>query len=434
MRNTTICVLLVWAALTLGAVAQGTNGTNPTGSPEEQLSTLYASRHPQATAAQAREKASEFLAKLAATAPIAAEKLAAGQMDGEELASRFNLFIRETESANQERSGNATDPLERIKRLIPQDQNLATDETALNARAKEFMEKLAERSPTASESLRAGRMSDEELASRLKVFLAAPTGATGGGDQTAVASGNELEALVESFIQANFGPLSQRVNSLAYRGVLEEKGVKREFVVFRKRPNKVRLHFLADGAVVSVAAFDGREGWRQTPSKPHSPLPAPTLESIIKLARFDPLIIGYKERGAALERKPDADATKVVITIRETDGTETTTTLDREKLVEVSSSAPGSMGVGVEETRFSDHRQVGVLKVAHRQEQYRNGVLESVTTIAELKLEPGLLDQFFAPPQNRSLDYMDFAGALAVFRERAQQAVAAASPSSSSRP
>lgn len=384
---------------------------------EQRLHAIFSRMNPAAGKIEAERAARAFIEHIRATSPIAAEKLTAGRMDDGELESRFRVFLKDRPElvAGGKRSETGGAPRARVAELLKREEGLANGEAERLALADKFISRLAERSGTASENLSAGRMTDDELASRVSVFIAdLKAEAVAAKIDPAAAA---IDALIDTYVAANFGRDGERVNEVSYRGTIEEGGVKREFTIFRKRPNKLRMHFVKDGLVASVLGYDGQTGWRQAPGKP-AELISPGDAAVLRtMSRFDPPLVGYRERGAVVSRESSVRPGEVVLRVREKDGTESFITIEESTMNEVASRSRTAAG-RVEEARYREHKKSGVLNIAYVQEQWTDGAIRSTTRIERVRAEPGLLDAFFSTPANESLGYMDYMGALIVIKNR----------------
>ena len=72
-------------------------------------------------------------------------------------------------------------------------------------------------------------------------------------------------------MKANIGRLTDRAGSICYRGTVEENGKTREFLVFKKRPRRIRIHIIENGSIVGVIGYDGKAVWRQSLAGPAIP-------------------------------------------------------------------------------------------------------------------------------------------------------------------
>jgi outer membrane lipoprotein-sorting protein len=395
----------------------------------QRLTALYAKKHPPGDDQAAQRAARAFLEHLRTSSPIAAEKLINGRMEDGELESRFDVYLRDRPELQGRVMGiGVGSPRERVAELMKKEHTVANDEAGRFALAEKFIERLAERSSLANDTLRNGKMSDEELNSRVAIFLSdLKAEAVAVSVDPSVAA---LEALVDTFIKANFGREGERVDAIAYQGAIEENGVAREFVIFRKRPNKFRMHFVKEGLVASVLSYDGKTAWRQVPGKEAQRISDAETAGLREIARFDPPIVGIREREAHIFRDDKTSKSTVTLRIREKDGSEYISVIDTETLLELSQRRGGT----AEETRYRDYRKLGALNVAHTQEQWVDGSLRSVTRIEDVRLQPGLLDSFFNLPEKQSLGFMDYMGALIVIKERSAQQTSSANTTTGGKP
>jgi hypothetical protein len=209
------------------------------------------------------------------------------------------------------------------------------------------------------------------------------------------------------------GPVPERADSICCRGTVNDGTVTREFVLFRKRPNNIRIHIVENGLVVGVLAYNGVTAWRQVSGKPPLQIHGPEAESLISSSRFDDPLVGFRERGAKARLESAPGASPIRLRISEVGGSEVVETIDPSTYNELSMERRDSSGNTVE-MRFRDYRKVGSLNFAGVQEEWINGVIHSTTRITEVRLDTGVLARIFAIPTNPNLDYLDLMGALQV--------------------
>jgi hypothetical protein len=358
----------------------------------------------------------EFLDYLRRGSPVASEQLLSGKMDEEELESRVAVYLRDHPALTGVPARNEiTDPRKQVAGLLHRESVLAKTDAERLALADRFLEKLGQRSPTARDDLLRGKMNADELQSRINVFVAdlrAEAAATPIDPKAA-----EVVALVESFVKANF---SERANDIVYRIEIDANGVKREGVVFRKRPNKVRMHIVQNGLVMGALAFDGQNAWRQEPGKAGVPATGAEADALKDLARFDDPLVDYREHGTEVKLGEKIENGLLPLNIRERDGTEMVALIDPATYNEVSLRTRQSDGTW-KELRFSDYRKVGALNLAYVQEDWSEGKLRSTTRVTEARLDTGLIDEFFVRPINPVFSYMDYMGGLAAIKAQQSQ-------------
>jgi len=369
------------------------------------------------TEPNAAERArSEFLEYLKRNSPIASEKLLNGKMEDDELNSRVDVFLRDRLAqsvgfATLERS----EPRNQVAELLRRDTEIATTDTERLALADRFLERLGQRSSTARNELLRGKMSSDELQSRVSVFIADLRAEASAAplDPNAVA----VKALVDSYLKANFAELS---NDISYKAEIEASGLKREFSIFKKRPGKVRLHIVQDGLVVGILGYDGITAWRQEPGRSGVPAAGAEATMLKQVARFDDVLVGYGERGTVVKLEEKSEKGPIQLHITESDGTEMVAMIDPVTFSESSLRTRQPDGKW-NELRFSDYRKVGGMNLAFVQEEWSEGKLRSTTKISAAQLDSGLIDQFFIQPVSPVLSYMDYMGGLAAIKAQQSQ-------------
>jgi hypothetical protein len=213
-------------------------------------------------------------------------------------------------------------------------------------------------------------------------------------------------------MHANFG---ERINDIVYRAEIEAKGVKREFVIFRKRPGKIRMHIVENGLVIGMLGFDGATGWRQEPGKAGGPAKGSEADMLKQLARFDDPLVDYRERGSEVKLEDKLKNGLQILHIHESDGTEMVAAIDPVTYNEAFLRTRQADGTW-RELRFRDYRKLGTLNLAYVQEEWTGETLHSTTRVKEGRVDAGLIDQFFVCPVNPILCYMDYMGGLAAIK------------------
>jgi len=386
----------------------------------QRLTQMFQGKLSDAHPGAAERAAREFIEHLRESSPIAFEKLATNQMDDEELNSRAEVYLRDhPELSGQSIIASTETPRTRVADLLKGEPGIGSSDAERLANADRFIDRLKELSGAAHESLLSGRMTTEELQSRVKVFAADVRA------EATVATVDPAAAaavpIVDSFVKANFGRSTERADSVCYKGVITENGTKREFVIFKKRPRKIRIHIIENGLVIGVLGFDGTTAWRQAKGQPAIPVVGSDADAVVNSARFDDPLVDYRERGADVRLEGKAGSGPFLLHIRERDGVEMVAAVDPVKFSEVSLRTRRENGRW-DEMKFSDYRKVGTLSFACVQEDWRDGALRSTTRITDVRLDPGLLDRFFAFPQESSLGFMEYMSALAIVEARATKA------------
>jgi hypothetical protein len=399
---------------------------------QQEVAELLRKRFPGAPKDEVDKAARDFLAHLRETSPMAADRFAIGRMDDDDLGSRLDVFLGDhPELSGGSTPGAAATLRMRVAELLRREPGPAQPDSDRLEIADQFIRSLGDLSETTRDNLLSGRVSDDELQSRVTVFAAdRRVGKTRVATDPAVAA---VPAFVDAFEKANFGIITERADSICFRGTVDESGTRRELVIFKKRPNKLRIHVVEGGLVVGVIGFDGTSGWRQPMGKPARRIVGQAAAALAESARFDDPIVGYAERGASARLEGKPGDSPIVLDIAETDGTKWIETIDPANYEELSLVKVRKDGRRTD-TKFMDYRKVGNLNVAFGQEEWADGVLRSTTRVTDVSLDPGLLDRFFSYPASQNLGYMDYMGGLAVLQAREKAGMIAKPQAAGSQP
>jgi hypothetical protein len=418
-------------ALTVGAAAQvapvaGEAPGNPAAAAELerfQVATQLRTRQPDLTPEQEEKLASAFLEHLRSRSPLAAEKLRGGRMEIDELNARLGVYLRDNPALLAGETARAVeDPRSRVMALLAAETALAPTERERQALAEQFLQRLGETNRVAREALDAGTLSPEELRTRLASFLDGLRAAARAAQTDPVAA--TLPAIIDSYLNDQLGKPQDRLQSLAFRGTVEDSGRTLDFVVFKKRPGLLRMHVIEGGVVVRILAYDGQTAWTQGLGEPAVRAIGSLEAEIMEMARFDPPLAGYRERGATVTREDRPGGETIDLRVREPDGADVRVSLDARTLTELTQQQTSPLGERIE-TRFRDHRKVGPLNVPYVQERWVNGKLRATNRITEVTPEPGLIDAFFARPGTGDLTYMNYQAVLRQALEQQKRAEAA---------
>jgi hypothetical protein len=366
--------------------------------------------------------AGEFVQHLHETSPIIAENLLAGRLGEDDLSSRLDVFIGDhPELSGRPALVSSVGPRQLVVELLAGAPDLAHTDAERQALADRFIERLGTLSGTARNDLLAGRLARDELQSRVSVFISdLRAEASRSATDPAIAAAIPI---VDAYIKANFGSATDRIESMCMRGTTEEATKVRDFVLFRMRPNLLRIHVVQDGLVVGVMGFDGSSAWLQSPGKPPVPAAGRQAEVIARTSRFDDPLVVFRERGSEVRIEERPAVGPIKIHIKEPDGGEMVSSIDPVTYTQVSLRTRLSDGKWLE-ARFGDYRKVGATNIAYLVQEFEDGALRSTTRYTEVTADVGLIDHFFAHPRFMAFDYMDFMGGLAVLDARDKKAAA----------
>ncbi len=421
MSHWAALVLLV-AAITrpVDAQVRADQGRPPSlaPAPQRRLDLQFKRRFPGEPQATIERAEHAFLDHLRQSSSMAAEQLASGRIDDDDLSARIDVFLGDHPELTGSVPSTAGGPRAQLMEALVRIPDLARSDSERQGLADRFIIWLGGLSGTARDNLLAGRMVPEELQSRVDVF-AADVRAERSHVVTdpAVAA---VPAIADAFEKANLGPVPERADSISCRGTVSEGEVTREFVLFKKRPGSIRIHIVQDSLVVGVLAYDGATAWRQVPGKPPSRIGGPEAETLMSTARFDDPLVGYRERGATGRLESTPGASTIRLSIRESGGEEVIETIEPRTYNLLSSGRRDTAGKW-DETRFRDYHKFGPLNVAGTQEHWTDGVLRSTTRITDVRLDTGVLARIFTMPTNPKLDFMDYMGGLEVLAKVAKK-------------
>lgn len=422
VRNWVLSMLLIGAtslpvgaqiSLNMGGLAALAPG------PRQKLDQQFKRRLPNASLSVIGRAEQEFLDHLRQDSGIAAEQLAAGHLDDDDLSARIDIFIGDhSELSGSPPAAAAKGPRGQLIEALKRSPDLARTDAERQALSDRFVVWLGGLSGTARDTLLAGRMAPDELQSRVDIFSADIRAERSSViTDPAVAA---VPAIADAFEKANLGPVPERADSIGCRGTVSEGSLTREFVLFKKRPGSIRIHMVQDGLVVGVLAYDGASAWRQVPGKPPSRIEGAEADSLMAAGRFDDPLVGYRERGATARLESAPGATPIRLSIRESSGAEVVETIDSVTYSELSLGHRDSAGKW-NEIRFRDYSKVGSLSVPRVQETWIDGVLRSTTRITDIRLDSGVLARIFSMPTNPNFDFMDYMGGLAVIAKVAKK-------------
>jgi hypothetical protein len=398
-------VLLLGRALAADPAIVAPPGSAASALTHQELMGILAKRLPGQTPDALKRASADFLAQLRETSPIIAEDFEQGRLSQDEIASRLDVFIGDhPEYTGQRAAAPVTDPRQRIADLLRPATDLIRTGEELDRLVDRFLNDLGNLSGTAKEDLLAGRMAQSDLQTRVSVFLS---------DLRAEAAKTNLDPaeaaagpIVDSYLKATFGSASERMNSICYRGTVDDMKTKSEFVTFRMRPNLLRIHVVKDGLVIRILAYDGNQAWAQAPGR--MPVSVTGLEAlaVARSADFDDPLMGYKERGAKVRLLAGAANEPYQIQILEAGGAESVVMIDRSSYTESAARRRRPDGKW-NEVRFEDYRTVGTTKVAFRTQEWSDGVLRATTQYSEVRVDPGIISNLFRRPGPTQFAFMD---------------------------
>jgi len=179
-------------------------------------------------------------------------------------------------------------------------------------------------------------------------------------------------------------------------------GVKRDIVIFKKRPNKLRIHVVENGLVVGAIGFGRDFRVARTMGKPARRILGRAAEALAESARFDDPIVGIGRAGSIGAACQQAGESPIRLRISEKDGTTWVETNRSDELQRALAVKVRKDGTRVE-TRFQDYSKGWGISMWPTTPG-RSGLTasSSTTRVSDVSLDPGLLDRFLPIPKART--------------------------------
>lgn len=176
-----------------------------------------------------------------------------------------------------------------------------------------------------------------------------------------------VDEIIARNIQARGGVEKIRaVQSMKQTSHMKIQGMSATLTLYAKRPNLSRQEMSIAGAT-AIAAFDGQTAWGVNPMTGQTTpkaLTGPAADQVRSQAAFDPPLLDYRTKGTKVEyvgNEPDGARTLIHLRITDKTGVVINCYLDSQTALETKIVADGP--TGPVETRLSDYRDVGGLKM-----------------------------------------------------------------------
>ena len=256
-------------------------------------------------------------------------------------------------------------------------------------------------------SLLEGRMEDDDLAFYLK--RADDSGTP--RPAPATAGGPSASAIVAEYIRRNqTGSALQRWHAYVLEArVQTAAGETQQLCLYRLRPDRFRLTVSAGGVSRFIQAGDGEQFWQQVPGSPIQTVSRAKMGSRRYLAEFiDPLL---SAEGYAFERLPDGGSGGgrfFRIRVRRSDDSTYVARIDALSYRQTGREEEDGSIVG-----FSDFREVAGVTFAFHEEVTDRAGQKGSMTLTRLTVNPGLIEDFFAPSPQGEQAFFEFENMLA---------------------
>ena len=215
-----------------------------------------------------------------------------------------------------------------------------------------------------------------------------------------------LEAVLARITEANGGEEAmEAVRTAKVRGSVSNAGAEVEFLIIKKRPNKVRLRISRLGRFVEMA-YDGSDGWMRVQDETGTritDLDEHGWRALADEADFDGPLIGPPREGVerALLGIERIDRTDYFLIEVKRPRTRTVHYIDsrtfREMKADTYETKDGEE-VFVATTHYFEYRKFGPLWVSMRSERVIAGGGTELVLVDEVILNGGILDLIFRRP------------------------------------
>jgi hypothetical protein len=226
-----------------------------------------------------------------------------------------------------------------------------------------------------------------------------PVHALNGGEWT-------LEAILERVVEANGGEESlAAATNLRILGEVERASGEYEFLLLKKRPDKIRIHLLKQGRVVETA-FNGEVGWRRFRDDGQERVVELSQEGLraanLNLDFDGPLIgepaPGMKRSFEGVERVGRADYFVIKLEGPDFRSRHYIDPRTFREMQTISSELRDGEVVAEVKTEFYQYRRHGGIWMAERLKRHLpDGTTETVR-VRKAEVNPGILDQAFEKP------------------------------------
>lgn len=220
-----------------------------------------------------------------------------------------------------------------------------------------------------------------------------------------------VESVIKKVVEANGGAQAiQGTTDLRMRGKVKSPEATYDFLLLKKRPNKLRIHLMYRGRSVETG-FDGNIGWQRTWIDGKDAVRPLTKEEMAKAdleTDFDGPLVGEASFGetrtlVGVER---VDRTDYFIVVVESQRIRTTHYVDSRTFREwktIRAVLDDSGEVQSESTsyysNYRKHKSIWIAETVTRTNQ--DGATEEII-IEETEINPGILDRAFTMPKQWS--------------------------------
>jgi outer membrane lipoprotein-sorting protein len=191
------------------------------------------------------------------------------------------------------------------------------------------------------------------------------------------------------------------VQSMKQTSHMKVQGMSATLTLYAKRPNLSRQEMTIAGAT-AITAFDGQNAWGVNPMMGQTTpkvLTGPAADQVPSHAAFDPPLLDYRAKGTRVEyvgTEPDGARSLIHLRITDKAGMVVNCYLDSQTALESKIVADGP--TGPMETRLSDYRDVGGLKMPFAIRTTAAGVVVADVVVDTIEFDQPMPASLFTMP------------------------------------
>lgn len=215
------------------------------------------------------------------------------------------------------------------------------------------------------------------------------------------------EEVLQAYLDANGGKeLVDNIRSVRLTGKITEDGATYDIVLVKKRPNLRKLIMLYQGSRITLG-YDGQTAWREVVGRGgrlFAILEGDEKRAFVEDSSFDGPLVDWQQKGNSVKllRTEEMGRTDAyVIEITEPSGKQSEVWIEAQTMQEIKTRtfrANSEGGVTKIETLMSDYRKFDGIWMALTVERFVDDKSVSLMKIADLNINFGVFNDYFAPP------------------------------------
>lgn len=216
-----------------------------------------------------------------------------------------------------------------------------------------------------------------------------------------------LEHVLAGVLEANGGQDQiEKARTLRVVGKIESADISYDFILLKKRPDKVRVTLRHVGRVID-SGHDGQKAWRQTRFGNRSEveiLSPDEADTMLNELTFDGPLIGSPPEGTRryLDGEERIDRVLYYRVVVESENTRSVHVIDSRTYRELKTETERTLEDGslrVTTSHYSIYNRLGTIWLAHRIERVLSTGSSEIISVEDAQLNPGIFNSAFAIPR-----------------------------------